>query len=185
MIKNRLSFTRLTIAAKLWKTCTYVLSFESMIIFIDDINLFFLKKWNLYRIKTNVRTWWKDAVFCLFKPYIKEIIKEAAMIFFVILHIHVNVYPIEKYWLIEYCSSSRSRTAHSYREVTIVGERVQNLDLYSVLTVVEQGGIFVVPMGAEALFLPTSPQDLRRTVYWKASVCEEKRNLGKVVTLSV
>lgn len=53
------------------------------------------------------------------------------------------------------------------------------------LTVVEQGGIFVVPMGAEALFLPTFPQDLRRTVYWKASVCEEKKNLGKVVTLSV
>ena len=101
-------------------------------------------------------------------------------------YIYMYMYTLlKKYWLIEYCSSSRSRTAHSYREVTIVGERVQNLDPCSVLTVVEQGGIFVVPMGAEALFLPTSPQDPRRTVYWKASVCEEKKNLGKVVTLSV
>jgi hypothetical protein len=40
--------------------------------------------------------------------------------------------------------TSRSRIFHSYGDVTIAGEGLQNLDLYSVLRVFEQGGIFIV-----------------------------------------
>jgi hypothetical protein len=48
-------------------------------------------------------------------------------------------------WLIIYCSTSRSRIFHSYGDVTITGEGLQNLGLCSALRAFEQGGLIVVP----------------------------------------
>ena len=39
----------------------------------------------------------------------------------------------------------RSRIFHSNKDITITGEGLQNLGFFSVLTVYEQGGIFIVP----------------------------------------
>jgi hypothetical protein len=49
-------------------------------------------------------------------------------------------------WLIFYGFTSRSRIFHSYGDVTIAGERHQNLSLCSALGAFEQGGIFVIPL---------------------------------------
>jgi hypothetical protein len=48
-------------------------------------------------------------------------------------------------WLIIYSFTSRSRIFHLYGEVTIAGERLQNLGLCSELRAFEQGEIFIVP----------------------------------------
>jgi hypothetical protein len=48
-------------------------------------------------------------------------------------------------WLIIYCFTSRSRIFHLYGDVTIIGEALQNLGLWSTLRALEQGGIFIVP----------------------------------------
>jgi hypothetical protein len=48
-------------------------------------------------------------------------------------------------WLIIYGFTSRSRIFHLYGDVTIAGEGLQNLDLWSALGAFEQGGIFIVP----------------------------------------
>jgi hypothetical protein len=48
-------------------------------------------------------------------------------------------------WLIVYCFTSRSRIFHLYGDVTIAGERLQNLGLCWALRVFEQRGIFIVP----------------------------------------
>jgi hypothetical protein len=48
-------------------------------------------------------------------------------------------------WLIIYCFASRTRIFHLYGDVTITGEGLQNLGLYSALRAFKQGGIFVVP----------------------------------------
>jgi hypothetical protein len=48
-------------------------------------------------------------------------------------------------WLIIYGFMSRSRMFHLYGDVTISGEGLQNLGLYSALTAFERGGIFTVP----------------------------------------
>jgi hypothetical protein len=40
---------------------------------------------------------------------------------------------------------SCSRIFHFYGDVTIAGEELQNLGLYSALRAFEQGGIFIVP----------------------------------------
>jgi hypothetical protein len=47
--------------------------------------------------------------------------------------------------LIIYGFTSCSRIFHLYGDVTITGERLQNLGLCSVLKAFEQGGIFIVP----------------------------------------
>jgi hypothetical protein len=47
--------------------------------------------------------------------------------------------------LIIYGFMSRSRIFHSYGDVTITGEELQNLGLCSALRAFEQGGIFIVP----------------------------------------
>jgi hypothetical protein len=48
--------------------------------------------------------------------------------------------------LIIHCFTSRSQVfLHSYGDVTITGERLQNLGLSSVLRAFKQGGIFIVP----------------------------------------
>jgi hypothetical protein len=44
-----------------------------------------------------------------------------------------------------YCVTSRSRIFHLYGDVTITGEGLQNLGLYSALRAFEQGGIFIMP----------------------------------------
>jgi hypothetical protein len=50
-------------------------------------------------------------------------------------------------WLIGwlYCFTSLSRNFHSYGDVTITGDRLQNLGLCSALRAIEQGGIFIMP----------------------------------------
>jgi hypothetical protein len=48
-------------------------------------------------------------------------------------------------WLIIYCFTSRSRIFHLYGDITITGERLQNLGLCSALRAFEQRGIFIVP----------------------------------------
>jgi hypothetical protein len=48
-------------------------------------------------------------------------------------------------WLIIYDFTSRSRIFHLYWAVTIAGEGLQNLRLFSALRAFEQGGIFIVP----------------------------------------
>jgi hypothetical protein len=47
--------------------------------------------------------------------------------------------------LIIYGFMSRSRIFHLHEDVTIAGEGLQNLGLYSALRAFEQGGIFIVP----------------------------------------
>jgi hypothetical protein len=44
-----------------------------------------------------------------------------------------------------YGFTSRSRIFHSYGDVTIADEGLQNLGLCSALKALEQGGIFIVP----------------------------------------
>jgi hypothetical protein len=41
--------------------------------------------------------------------------------------------------------TSHSRIFHLYGDVTIAGEGLQNLGIYSALKAFEQGGIFIVP----------------------------------------
>jgi hypothetical protein len=48
-------------------------------------------------------------------------------------------------WMIIYDFKSRSKIFHSYRDVTIAGEGLWNLDLCSALRAFEQWGIFIVP----------------------------------------
>jgi hypothetical protein len=48
-------------------------------------------------------------------------------------------------WLIIYGFTSRSRIFHLHGDVTIIGEGLQNLGLFSALRAYEQGGIFIVP----------------------------------------
>jgi hypothetical protein len=48
-------------------------------------------------------------------------------------------------WLIIYGFMSRYSNFHLYGDVTITGERLQNLVLCSVLRIFEQGDIFIVP----------------------------------------
>jgi hypothetical protein len=48
-------------------------------------------------------------------------------------------------WLIDYCFMSNSRIFHLYGDVTITGERLQNLDLCLAPRAFEQGGIFILP----------------------------------------
>jgi hypothetical protein len=52
---------------------------------------------------------------------------------------------LNKIVLFIYCFTSRSRIFHLYKDVTIAGEGLQNLDLCSALKAFEQGGIFIVP----------------------------------------
>jgi hypothetical protein len=47
--------------------------------------------------------------------------------------------------LIIYDFTSRSRIFHLCGDVTITGEGMQNLGLYSALMAFEQGGIFILP----------------------------------------
>ena len=44
-----------------------------------------------------------------------------------------------------YCFTSCSRIFHQYKDVTITGEVLQNLDLCLALRAFEQGGIFILP----------------------------------------
>jgi hypothetical protein len=51
-------------------------------------------------------------------------------------------------WLVVCSFTSRSRIFHLYHvygDVTIAGEGLQNLGLFSALRAFEQGGIFIVP----------------------------------------
>jgi hypothetical protein len=48
-------------------------------------------------------------------------------------------------WLIIYGFTSRSNNFHLYGDVTIAGEELQSLGLYSALRAFEQGGIYIVP----------------------------------------
>jgi hypothetical protein len=51
-----------------------------------------------------------------------------------------------KKWLfVVYCFTSCSRIFHLYGDVTITGDRLQNLGLCSALWAFEQAGIFIVP----------------------------------------
>jgi hypothetical protein len=43
------------------------------------------------------------------------------------------------------CSMALKRIFHSYRDITIAGEELQNLNLCIVVTVIEEGWIFIVP----------------------------------------
>jgi hypothetical protein len=52
------------------------------------------------------------------------------------------MYQVDR--LIIYCFTSRSRIFHSYGDVNITSERLQNLGLCSALRAYEQGGIFIV-----------------------------------------
>jgi hypothetical protein len=62
--------------------------------------------------------------------------------------------------MIIYGFTSRSRIFHSYGDVTITGEGLQNLGLCSVLRAFEQGGIFIVPhlLWHGALVFPVSSE---------------------------
>jgi hypothetical protein len=48
-------------------------------------------------------------------------------------------------WLISYGFTSRSRIFHLYGDVTIAGEGLQNLGLWSAKSAFEQWGVFIVP----------------------------------------
>jgi hypothetical protein len=48
-------------------------------------------------------------------------------------------------WLIVYGFTSRSRIFHLYGDITIAGEGLQNLGLWSALRAFEKGGILIVP----------------------------------------
>jgi hypothetical protein len=56
---------------------------------------------------------------------------------------------------------SHSRIFHSYRDVTNVGERLQNLGVCTALKIVGQGGIFIVPHipSHKTSFFLTHPKD--------------------------
>jgi hypothetical protein len=49
------------------------------------------------------------------------------------------------HWLIIYGFMSRTRFFHLYGDVTVAGEGLQNVGLWSALRAFEQGGIFIVP----------------------------------------
>jgi hypothetical protein len=57
---------------------------------------------------------------------------------------HVEFFK-SKFKVIIYCFRSRSRIFHLYGDVTIAGEGLQNLGLFSVLRAFRKGGIFIVP----------------------------------------
>jgi hypothetical protein len=56
-----------------------------------------------------------------------------------------KLYEIMIDWLIIYGFTSRWRIIHSYGEVTIAGEGLQNLGICSAFRAFEHGGIFIVP----------------------------------------
>jgi hypothetical protein len=65
-----------------------------------------------------------------------------------------------------YGFTSRSRIFHLYGDVTIAGEGLQNLGLWSALRTFEQGRIFIVPhlMWHGASFFPVSSEGLPHLV---------------------
>jgi hypothetical protein len=63
-------------------------------------------------------------------------------------------------WLIVYCFTSRLSIFHSYGDIIIVDEGLQNLGLCSALRAFEQKGILIVPhllrQGASVFFSVSS-----------------------------
>jgi hypothetical protein len=57
---------------------------------------------------------------------------------------HVHIFR-RSGWLVIYCFTSHSRMFHLHGDVTITGERLQNLGLCSAIRAFEQGKIFIVP----------------------------------------
>jgi hypothetical protein len=58
--------------------------------------------------------------------------------------------------LIIYSFTSRSRIFHSYEDVTVAGEGLQNLGIRSGLRAFEQEAIFIVPHLLTSVFLVSS-----------------------------